>query len=309
MRHPSARAIQSPVFFIGMPRSGTTVTFEAFAAHENVGWFSQHLEWKPNLLGIASLARAADWTASMRRSVTRSDESQSWRDRLRVGPSEAYNVWQRCCGEKFRYSYLLGAQASSDEVDCVRATVASVLRYQGKARFAAKLTGPGRIAYLLSVFPDARFVHIVRDGRAVVQSLMRVQFWKDRGRMFEPAWRDGLTPADYTDWERYGRSPLALAAVQWRRVLESTRDEARLTSGRYAEFHYEAFTQDAATVLSDVLSFCELPQSNRAQEFLKTRFDLKDMNYQWRNAFDAGEVSMVNELLERTLVDFGYQVA
>ena len=75
----------------------------------------------------------------------------------------------------------------------MRATVAGVLRYHGKARFAAKLTGPARISYVSSIFPEARFVHVVRDGRAVVQSLMKVEFWGARDRMTRPAWENGLT--------------------------------------------------------------------------------------------------------------------
>lgn len=292
-----------------MPRSGTTVIFEIFAARRDLAWFSGHLQRAPGVPPLAILSRMADLTPAMRRSVSRSDQIRPWLERLRVGPVEAYPFWERCCGEKFRYDYLLGVDASPAEADCVRTTVSKILRYQGKPRFAAKVTGPGRIGYLSSIFPDARFVQVVRDGRAVVQSLMRVPWWRERRRMHQPAWRNGLAEADVDDWERSGKTPLALAAVQWRRVLESTRQEAaRVAPERYAEVHYERFVADPQGVLNAAASCCELPHSPEAEDFLETRFELQDMNFQWQERFDDGEISVLNELMGPTLSEFGYGI-
>lgn len=283
--------------------------FEVFAAHRDVGWFSGHLEWRPGVPALAVLARMTDASALMRRSVTRSDQQRPWFDKLRVGPSEAYNVWERCCGERFRYDYLLGVQASPEESRCLRDTVSKVLRYEGKSRFAAKITGPGRIGYLSSIFDDARFVHVVRDGRAVVQSLMSVPFWKERQRMSEPAWRNGLVAADEADWKRYDRSPIALAAVQWRRVVESARHEAAsLAPERYTEVQYEQFVANPQAILDEITSFCQLASSHRATDFLRKRFALRDMNFQWHERFDAREIAMLNDLLGPSLARFGYEI-
>ena len=302
-------SVEAPIFLVGMPRSGTTVIFEVLAARPDLAWFSGHLQRSPRTPALAVLSRMADLSPAMRRSVSRSDQVRPWLERLRVGPVEAYPLWERCCGEKFRYDYLLGASASPRERECVRSTISRVQRYHGKPRFAAKVTGPGRIEYLSSIFPDARFVQVVRDGRAVVQSLMRVPFWNERERMHKPAWRNGLDEVDLGDWERHDRSPLALAAVQWRRVLAATREEAKaLAPDRYAEVNYERFVAEPRDVLAALASFCRLPPSARAEEFLTARFQLRDMNFQWQERFDAGEVSMLDELLGATLTGFGYGV-
>ncbi len=290
-----------------MPRSGTTVAFEAFAARRDVAWLSQHVERAPGIPALALLSRTTELSQSMRRSVSRSDQRRPWLEKLKVGPSEAYEFWRRCCGEKFLYDYLLGVRASAGERECARTSIARIQSFQGKRRFAAKVTGPGRIGYLSSIFPDARFVHVLRDGRAVVQSLLRVPFWRERSRTHEPAWRNGLTDADLADWERCDRSPLALAAVQWRRVVASTRDEAlRVAPDRYAEVRYERFVAEPRGVLDGVASFCDLPPSEQAHEFLRSRFELRDMNFQWRERFDAGEIATTDDLLGATLAELGY---
>ncbi len=298
-----------PIFLIGMPRSGTTVIFEAFAAREDLAWLSQHLERAPGALPLAAVSRLADVTPSMRRSVSRTDQIRPAFERLRVGPAEAYAFWERLCGEKFRYDYLHGVTATPEEQRRASNAVSKVGRYQGKPRFAAKVTGPARIGYLSSIFPDASFVHVVRDGRAVVQSLMRVYWWKERDRMHVPAWRNGLTEGDLADWQRYEVAPEALAAVQWRRVVEMARSEAaELAPDRYAEVHYERFVSAPQQVLREIADFCGLPPSRRAEEFLESRFELRDMNFQWRERFDGAAIAMLDDLIGNTLRAFGYDV-
>jgi hypothetical protein len=304
----SAR-IDRPIFFVGMPRSGTTLIFEAFAARRDVAWLSQHVARFPRMPALAVLSRLADLSPSMRRSVSRSDEIRPWLERLRMGPVEAYGFWQDCCGDKFLFDYLLGIEATASERACVRSRIGGVLRYQGKPRFAAKVTGPGRVRYLSSIFPDALFVHVLRDGRAVVRSLMQVDFWREQGRMTEPAWRNGLTAEDRADWEGRGRSAVGLAAVQWRRVIESTRAEAKaIAPERYAELHYERFVAQPDAILDAVAEFCDLPHAPEAGRFLATRFELRDMNYQWREHLPPADVEALEELLRAALPAAGYRL-
>lgn len=297
------------IFLVGMPRSGTTVIFEALTARHDVAWFSNYLRRCPDMPALSTLSRLVDLSPRMRWSMGRSDQKKSRLERLAIGPDEAYSVWRRCCGERFQFDYLLGVQATPAEKERVRATVADVRRYQGKPHFAAKLTGPGRIGYLSSIFPDARFVHVLRDGRAVVQSLMKVPFWRQRDRMNRPAWRNGLTERDLADWERHERSPLALAAVQWRRVIESTREEAASRApDRYAEINYEQFVARPRQVLDGIAKFCGLPRSARAEEFLRNRLQIRNMNWQWRERFSDREIATLNELTHEVLEQLGYGI-
>jgi hypothetical protein len=299
--------IRQPIFFIGMGRSGTTVMFEAFAAHPDLAWFSQYLARVPNAPIVATLSRVTDLAPSMRQATSRSDQIHPWLERLRVGPSEATQVWRRCCGRKFAYSYLLGVKATDEERRCLRRTVSSVLRYQGKPRFAAKITGPARLEYIMSIFPDARFVQVVRDGRAVVRSLMRVPFWRDTWRIDRPAWSGRFGDREAAQWKRYNRSPLALAAIQWRAVVRSGRQEAaQFAPTRYGEVRYEDFIADPHRVLDELATFCDLRSSPAPHEFLDKRIELRDMNVQPRAPLSDGELRMLDDLMGDTLAELGY---
>lgn len=299
--------IDRPIFFIGMGRSGTTMIFDVFAARPDLAWFSQHMNRLPWLPAVSLLSRAVDLDRRARKAINRSDERRSPAEKLRVGPAEAYGVWERCCGEKFLFDYLLGVEATDAERRRARRTVAKVLRYAGRSRFATKITGPARIGYLTSIFPDARFVHIVRDGRAVVHSLLSVHFWKGSWREREPAWRGGLDQQRIREWREAGGTPAGLAAIQWAAVVESAREEAkRFAPERYAELRYEDFVSDPHAALDRLTEFCELPPNRDPHEFLDQRIGLRDMNYRWREELSEDEAAMFESLIGSTLPRFGY---
>ena len=162
------RAPSRPIFVIGVPRSGTTVVFNCFAARPDVAWFPQHLNRVPSWPSVTLLARLADRFPSARKSIQRSDHSRRWREKARIGPVEAYPIWEHYAGSKFLYESLLGVRPTADESAGLRRLVRKLQRYQGKDRFATKITGPARIGFLTGAFPDAIFVNVIRDGRAVV---------------------------------------------------------------------------------------------------------------------------------------------
>jgi hypothetical protein len=301
-------AVEKPIFFIGMPRSGTTILFEVFAAHPDVGWFSQYFNRVSRFPSVSLLSRIVDIDPRLRRHVERSDQPRRLSNYFRVGPSEANLAWRRYSGSRFLEDFLVDTRASADERKRLQSTVSRILRYQGKPRFAAKVTGPPRIGYLTSLFDDARFVHVIRDPRAVVQSLMRVSFWRDTSRLREPAWRNGLTGEDLQIWERLGRSAVALAALEWRAVIRAARREAsQLASDGYREVRYEDFISDPHALLGQLISFCDLRHSPAPHEFLDLRFELRNMNRQWCDRLSGTETRLVDEVGGDLLVELGYE--
>lgn len=301
-----ASDLERPIFFIGMPRGGTTIMFAGFAANRALGWFSQYMERFPSVPGIAALNRMTTILPGTRKAVARRGEARPLRSRSQIAPVEAYGIWSRCCGEEFIDGYLLGVTATPPQRRCMRRRVRRTLLLQGKPRFAAKLTGPGRIGYLTSIFPEACFVNVVRDPRAVVESLMRVPFWRETSRYREPAWHGGLAEDDLQALKT-SANPEALAAVQWRAVLRTTREEAaRIARGRYTEAKYEDFIADPHRTLSALFDFAGLSDDPTAHGFLDDRLGLRDLSQGWRERLSEERIGEIEGLLEQPMRELGY---
>jgi len=305
--------IEAPIFFVGMLRSGTTLMLEVFGARSDVAWFSRLLSRAPWLPSVCILERLASRHPNLRSTIYRSDQiGPGLRrlrrlERLRLGPTEGTPVWRHLLGDRFMDDFLLGVDATDEERERFRSLVTKILRYEGKPRFVAKLTGPARIHYLSSIFPDARFIHVIRDGRAVVNSLLENHpGWRGTFRERQPAWT-GLSAEQLQRWKEHESSPSALAAVEWRAVVEAARSEAReLPPGRYMEIRYEEFIADPHRRLDEITAFCGLPRSADAHAFLTQRVRIRNMNYQWSNAMEAAQLLQLDLLIGGLLADLGY---
>jgi hypothetical protein len=306
------RRIDRPIFFIGMPRSGTTVMFAAFATHPDLAWFSQYMHRFPRLTGFAALTRLAEVLPRSRAGVMRNGENWTAFNRLQINPAESaggeYGIWTHCCGPKMQDSFLAAERPSPRERDLLQAKVDATLRYGGKSRFATKLTGPPRIGFLGDAFEDALFVQVVRDPRAVVGSLLRIPFWRDTFRLSEPAWIGGLEEAELEAWRREGSSPAALAALEWQAVVEAGRREAAgLAVGRYLELRYEEFVAEPAEVLERTFEFSGLRPDPGPLEYACGKVGVRDLSENWRERLSAAELRAVEESAGRAMRDLGYE--
>jgi hypothetical protein len=96
---------------------------------------------------------------------------------------------------------------------------------------------PGYSAYVEDIntlLPQARFIHVIRDGRDVAASLVAAQ-------------RD----------MNFGADSIAAAALQWKTSLEQAR-QAGCFENRYLEVRYEDMTRSTPAELTKVLSFSGL---------------------------------------------------
>lgn len=110
---------------------------------------------------------------------------------------------------------------------------------------------------LQRLWPEARFIHVVRNGVDTARSMAR-----HRGSQL-------MVSAGYDNWcalsydhlyRRYRRRRLPLAAyvASWRRRLDRIREEAAALPGAYREVRYEDLVDDPAATLGDVAEFLGL---------------------------------------------------
>jgi hypothetical protein len=125
-----------------------------------------------------------------------------------------------------------------DVASALRAVYASYARSVGKERYGDKTPSyVMNIDLLGRTFPEAVFVHIIRDGRDVALSYLATDF---------------------------GPRTVAHAAMLWDRFVRAGRDAGgRLGSDRYLEIRYEELVADPERVLHDVCGFVGLSFDER----------------------------------------------
>jgi hypothetical protein len=169
------------------------------------------------------------------------------------------------------------------------------------------------IDWILGRFPEARFVHVIRDGRDVVCSMRQ---HPDR------RWVDGA-------WVKVHR-PLSLDQYARRWVLDTEAGVAHRGDPRYLEVRYEDLVQDPAGVLGSLLG--DLGESFDPAMLLEpdtattapdapavapasgtghhagTAISTRSMG-RWRTDLTAQEQAVVQGIAGETLARMGYQDA
>jgi len=161
---------------------------------------------------------------------------------LKVLPSVA-SLWADL-GQRFTGA-LAASHVHGEDLDrafgvLVRSLLDPQRRAAGKARSAEK--SPNNVfvfGHLHRMFPDAAFVHLLRDGRDVVASLLTMDWTTPDG-----------TPIAYTKSAR-------LAARYWASAVQAARAFAQETAGQahYLELRYEDLVTAPEATLRRLLAF------------------------------------------------------
>jgi hypothetical protein len=153
-----------PTYVYGTAHSGTTILYKLLALHPDFAWFSQYScrdGTVPDRRSIP-LAHVAD---RVLRSLLTHDwhkEKRGLRRRLVPRPGESHGI----------LLYVVSAPSTAEAASRMRLLVDAECRRWGRTAFVAKpLPMIGHLDVLQAAHPNARLIHIVRDGRAVAASI------------------------------------------------------------------------------------------------------------------------------------------
>jgi hypothetical protein len=271
-------------FIVGCGRSGTTLLRVMLDSHSE-------LVIPPETMFIAGMAK----------------------QRAAYGKDGAFNsgrfeadligggwLWRWRTSDKEEVRVSLAERPPSSLADATRQVFLSQAKKQGKSRYGAKTPDYVLHMPLISeVLPEARFIHVVRDGRDVALSVI------------EANWGPDSTPGAATWWER--------------RVREGREAGIALGGNRYQEVRYEDLVADPEGILREICRFIELdyepemlsyhrregvgddagrPEQHRNLRRPPTR-GLRD----WRREMAAGDVEVFEALAGHLLTELGYERA
>lgn len=215
------------VFLVGAPRSGTTWLQNLLGAHPNIittqetDLFSQYVEsWQRIWVG------------------QKKDSREEW--------------------EKLRFKGLPAVLTDSEFDTLVRDVVSQIYGKIGDLKPSAttlldKDPPHSRHVEAISKYlPEARFIHLLRDGRAVVTSL----------RAASQGWGQSWAPRRFEE-----------AVTTWKDHVLGAR-QARALGHAYFEVRYEDLLADGAAVLERLFDFCLVKATSSDCAAIYDRFTL-----------------------------------
>ncbi|MEO8714457.1 MAG: sulfotransferase [Acetobacteraceae bacterium] len=271
----------APFFIVGCGRSGTTLLRLVLSGHSRIEippetWFLLTLVERLPLTETLSPAQVEEAIALM-------TGDYRWPD-MAIAAAD----------------FAQGARALAEPriADLMGLVYSEHLRRAGKPRFGDK-TPPyiGILPQLASIYPGARFIHLIRDGRDVATSFIDAHFdggvW-DKQFEWRRAVRHGLA---------YRSSALAerILEVRYEDMVKDLEATTRLVCG----FLGEAF--EPGMLDFQPLIARKVPARERVVHHSLSRAVSADSVAAWRTRLSGAELFLIESCIRAELVALGYQ--
>lgn len=286
--------IERPIFVTGLGRSGTTLIHTMLSTHPQVTWLSllcAKFPGRPYLnRWLMSLIDVPILNIYLKR---------------RFLPLENYPFWDSYfAGFSHPSRDLVASDVSVRTRELFRKVVRELLTRK-RNRLLIKITGLPRISFLHNIFPDAKFIHVIRDGRPVANSRLNASFWK--GWHGLNIW-GGQMPEHYRqEWERYRRSFVALAGIEWKTHMDQFEAVKReFPSIDICQIRYECFCANPIGELKRIADHCALAWDPKFEAATRA-FHVKNENEKWKTDLTDEQRAILEEVLGPYLVKHGYQ--
>ena len=237
--------MEAPAFLVGAERSGTTLLRLMLDGHPDVSWpceFDFALDWPS--------AKQGEWPDLMAYWSVLAEARQARQHRLLIRAELDFPLLVRSLLDQ------LGART--------RKPVVGVTAHRHFAR-------------IQQLWPDARFMHLVRDGRDVARSHVEMG-WAGNVWAAASAWRE--------------------AERDWLRVCAEVPAERRI------ELRYEALVRDPRRELTRICEFLGVAYSPEMLDYpLRSNYEAPDprMTERWREKLSTRELAWLEREIGREL--------
>ena len=285
--------MKRPIIIFGTGRSGSTLFAQIMSCADEVVYPSQITSKLPRLLFLSRLYLRFSKTRIFGRLARRM---------IRI--SEAYPFWNSICPEFVEPKEDMTEElAKALDIERIRGAMEK-LAIRSESRLLFKITGWPRMGFLREVFPDAIYVHVIRDGRAVSNSLIKSNFWD--GHLGPDKWRLGRLPEKQrTIYENSDKSQIALAGVYWNTLMERAMYDIEKYSPELLEIRYEELCREPIKFTREAFAFCGLKWDKRKVDELNS-MNIRSMNAKWQKVLSKRQIDTLESVTGEVNEQLGY---
>ena len=279
------------LFIVGCARSGTTLLRRIVDAHPQIAitpemhWISHYLNYFKNQNRLVTPELVSELT-----------------EHKRFAQFEI---------PREEFEGLLGSGAPVPYLTFLNRVFGLYGKIKNKPLVGNKTSGyVRRISTLHALWPEAKFVHIIRDGRDVCLSILN---WNKADR----------TAGRFATWEE---DPVSTTALWWERKVRTAREAgARLGSSLYYEVRYESLISRPEQECQRLCEFLDVLYDDAMIRFAegKTRTDLPNARKtpkkawlpitsgmrNWRTEMPATDIQRFEAAAGNLLEELGYERA
>lgn len=291
----------NPCFIVGPGRSGSTLLYKTLSLHPQIGFLSNYD------VRFASMSLVPWIVERTLNSIPA--KLNAWFD----GSGGAYYLKRPLIkklvptpveGEQLLASCGLvdgKAVLAEGEVAARLSRLFAVLRRRKLAEVLLfKRTALNQsIPLLAKTFPNAKFIYLVRDGRSVSASLLKVEWWLNN----RLPWAGFKTPAQL---QAEGADPTWIAARNWVAGVEyAEHGLSTVPDARVFKLRYEDFLEQPSTICREICDFLGISQDDR---FFGALSSLSIMNRppSWPRQLDSAQQQILMDEQGELLVRYGY---
>lgn len=244
--------LEKPYFLVGAERSGTTVLRLMLHHHSSIAWCNEFEYSVDPLVGQLRWPLLQDY--------------YNWLETHRIFQASGFEI----------------------DPDLDYPTLVNSFLCQHRDRDSKPIIGATvhrHFDQILRIWPDARFIHLLRDGRDVSRSCIGM------------GWAGNV----WTGVERWIEAEQLWATLK-----------ALLTPDRYIEITYESLIANPQDVLTEVCNFMGISYEEAMLAYDEsTTYDTPDPRFvaQWRRKLSDREIQLVESRIADMLVERGYELS
>jgi hypothetical protein len=304
--------IDRPVFIVGLPRSGTSMLYNLLCAHEQAAYITNSINACPeSICTIEWLRKKYNLNASGERFLADSINTDFG------SPSEPALFWGKWIGRDVDSLYWEEKRLkdfSKEKIAEIYNDIRKILFTFGAGkenpkRFICKYpVMQTELRMVQDLFPDAHFIHIVRDSRPAANSLKKLyHLTNNQIKKIKHPWVTYIVPYPRVKSlkgliEKYGDEDIRTTAHIWQDSIKLVHETAPDLKN-YTEIRYEDILKSPYESMKKLFDFCELSYPSEDNKNYKHEFEIIGVTHHKNNYKDF---DVIEEITKETLVKLGY---